>query len=276
MCGVEPNRRLDHAAIKSGLWPPSKIGNNEMPTVRLQKFLADAGICSRRHAETMIADGRVKVNGAVVTEMGVKVDPAVDMVEADGLAVQQADGRDYIYIAVNKPKGYVSSCAQNNAKLVVDLVDIDKRVYPVGRLDKDSTGLILLTNDGRLHLEMSHPSFDHEKEYEVWLRNPVMPGAVRKLREGLMLDGVKTRPAKVTVLMSTHVRMVLQEGRNRQIRRMFKKVDNEVVALKRVRFGNIRLGDLKEGRWRYLTAKEVGGLLKGLGNAADAKNARAE
>lgn len=247
-----------------------------MNTIRLQKFLADAGVCSRRHGETMIAAGHVRVNGVVVTEMGVKVDPAEDRVKADGVVVKLAPEQEYVYIAVNKPKGYVSSCAQDNAKLVVDLVDIDKRVYPVGRLDKDSTGLILLTNDGRLHLEMSHPSYDHEKEYEVWLRDPVMPGAVRKLREGLLLDGVKTRPAKVTVLMSTHVRMVLQEGRNRQIRRMFKKVGNEVVALKRIRFGNIRLGHLKEGGWRYLTEKEVGGLLKGLKKTPDVKKKAVE
>lgn len=247
-----------------------------MTEVRLQKFLADAGVCSRRHAEAMIAAGRVRVNGAVVTEMGLKVEPCADKVEVDGAAVKPAETPGYVYIAVNKPKGYVSSCAQRNARLVVDLVGIDKRVYPVGRLDKDSTGLILLTNDGRLHLEMSHPSFDHEKEYEVWLREPVMPGAVRKLREGLLLDGVKTRPAKVTVLMSTHVRMVLQEGRNRQIRRMFKKVGNEVVALKRIRFGNINLGNLKEGGWRYLTAKEVKSLLQGLQKTAVAKKNAAE
>lgn len=247
-----------------------------MTEVRLQKFLADAGVCSRRHGEAMIAAGRVRVNGAVVTEMGLKVEPLADKVEVDGAVVKPPATPDYVYIAVNKPKGYVSSCAQRNARLVVDLVDIEQRVYPVGRLDKDSTGLILLTNDGRLHLEMSHPSFDHEKEYEVWLREPVMPGAVRKLREGLLLDGVKTRPAKVTVLMSTHVRMVLQEGRNRQIRRMFKKVGNEVVALKRIRFGNINLSNLKEGGWRYLTAKEVEGLLKGLKKTSVAKKLTAE
>lgn len=247
-----------------------------MTEVRLQKFLADAGVCSRRHGEALIAAGRVRVNGAVVTEMGFKVEPLADNVEVDGAVVKPIDAPDYVYIAVNKPKGYVSSCAQNNARLVVDLVDIDKRVYPVGRLDKDSTGLILLTNDGRLHLEMSHPSFDHEKEYEVWLREPVMPGAVRKLREGVLLDGVKTRPAKVTVLMSTHVRMVLQEGRNRQIRRMLKKVGNEVVALKRIRFSNINLGNLKEGGWRYLTAKEVTGLLQGLKKTSVAKKHTAE
>lgn len=242
-----------------------------MTEIRLQKFLADAGVCSRRHGETMITAGRVAVNGVVVTEMGVKVDPAMDQVLVDGVEVKPLSEPEYVYIAVNKPKGYVSSCAQDNAKLVIDLVKIDKRVYPVGRLDKDSTGLILLTNDGRLHLEMSHPSFDHEKEYEVWLREPVMPGAVRKLREGVVLDGSKTRPAKVTVLMSTHVRMVLQEGRNRQIRRMFKKVGNEVIALKRIRFGNVRLGDLKEGGWRYLSTKEVAGLLQGLGKPRTVK-----
>lgn len=245
-----------------------RLHGEKMGAVRLQKFLADAGVCSRRHGEALITAGRVAVNGAVVTEMGVKVDPSLDRVELDGQLVEPPLEPEYVYYAVNKPKGYVSSCAQTNAKLVVDLAPKDKRVFPVGRLDKDSTGLILLTNDGRLHLEMSHPSYDHEKEYEVWLRDPVLPGAVRKLREGVALDGIKTRPAKVTVIMSTHVRMVLQEGRNRQIRRMFKKVGNEVTALKRIRFGNIKLGDLKEGQWRRLSDKEIKGLLQGLKQSA--------
>lgn len=235
-----------------------------MDEIRLQKFLADAGVCSRRCGETMIAEGRVAVNGVTVTEMGVKVKPGVDAVTLDGAVVALPLTPRYVYYAVNKPKGYVSSCAQKNAKLVVDLAPKDQRVFPVGRLDKDSSGLILLTNDGRLHLELSHPSFDHEKEYDVWLRDPVMPGAVRMLREGVMLDGRKTRPARIIVVMSNHVRVVLQEGRNRQIRRMFQKVGNEVVALKRIRFGNIKLNNLKEGQWRGLTDKEVAGLFKGL------------
>lgn len=234
-----------------------------MANLRLQKFLADAGVCSRRHGETLIAEGRVAVNGIVVTEMGVKVDPAVDEITLDGMPVTMPETPQFVYYAVNKPKGYVSSCAQNNARLVVDLVPCDIRIYPVGRLDKDSTGLILLTNDGRLHLEMSHPSYDHEKEYDVWLRNPVTPGVVHKLKNGVMLDGVKTRPAKIKVIAPTYVRMVLQEGRNRQIRRMFQKVGNHVLELKRIRFGGLRLGNLPEGQYRRLTVNEVNELLKG-------------
>lgn len=234
--------------------------------MRLQKYLALAGVCSRRHGEEMIAGGRVRVNGAVVTEMGFKVDSTTDEVLFDDRPVILPLEPQFVYYAVNKPKGYVSSCAQGNAKLVVDLAPKDVRVYPVGRLDKDSTGLILLTNDGRLHLELSHPSYDHEKEYEVWLKAPVAAGALRKIKEGLNLDGVKTRPVKLKVLGPNQVRMVLQEGRNRQIRRMFQKVGNEVTALKRIRFANIRLGNLKEGQWRALTAKEVEDLLAGLGN----------
>lgn len=233
--------------------------------MRLQKYLALAGVCSRRRGEEMIAGGRVRVNGAVVTEMGFKVDSSADEVLFDDQRVDLPAEPQFVYYAVNKPKGYVSSCAQDNAKLVVDLAPKDVRVYPVGRLDKDSTGLILLTNDGRLHLELSHPSFDHEKEYEVWLKTSVAQGALHKIRTGLNLDGTKTRPVKLRVLGPNHVLMVMQEGRNRQIRRMFQKVGNEVIALKRVRFANIKLGNLKEGQYRALTAKEVEGLLGGLG-----------
>lgn len=238
-----------------------------MTNIRLQKYLADAGVCSRRHGEAMIAAGRVKVNGHVVTEMGLKVEPGLDDVLLDDAPVALPITLEYVYIALNKPKGYVSSCAQANVKVVVDLVPTDHRVFPVGRLDKDSTGLILLTNDGRLHLEMSHPSFDHEKEYEVLLKQPVPAGVLRKLREGVMLDGVRTRPAKISVLKPELVRVTLQEGRNRQIRRMFKKVGNEVLELKRIRFGNVRLGGLKDGQWRYLTPQETQELLAGLGRS---------
>ncbi|MEA1946053.1 MAG: pseudouridine synthase, partial [Thermodesulfobacteriota bacterium] len=144
------------------------------------------------------------------------------------------------------------------------LVVIPERIYPVGRLDKDSTGLLLLTNDGRLHHRLSHPSFDHEKEYEVTVASHITDGALRSLEKGLPVMGTKTRPAKIKRLSSKRFRIVLKEGRNRQIRRMVGKVGGRVIGLKRIRISNIKLGRLSEGSWRYLGKKEKEGLLSNL------------
>ena len=228
--------------------------------MRLQKFLASAGVCSRRKGERIIKEGRVKVNGVSVSELGSKVDSDKDFVELDGQPVSVKFKP--IYIALNKPKGYVSSCYQKNQKTVTDLVDIPERVYPVGRLDKNSTGLLLLTNDGHLHYRLSHPSFNHEKEYEVTVAKPLLEGALRKLAQGLPLMGTKTRPARVKRISSQCFLIVLQEGKNRQIRRMLRKVGNQVTDLKRIRIANIKLGSLPAGRWRYIVKREKDQLLK--------------
>ena len=228
--------------------------------MRLQKFLSAAGFSSRRQGEEFIKEGRVKVNDVVVTELGTKVDPECDRVEVDG--TQLSLNQKLVYIVLNKPKGYITSCDQKNARLVVDLVDIPQRVYPIGRLDKDSTGLLLLTNDGRLHHRLSHPSFDHEKEYEVSTAKPIPAGALKKLEKGIPLMGRKTRPTRIQRLSSNRIRMVLQEGRNRQIRRMLRKVGNQVKQLHRTRISNIKISDLKHGAWRHLTGKETAQLLK--------------
>jgi 23S rRNA pseudouridine2605 synthase/23S rRNA pseudouridine2604 synthase len=233
-----------------------------MTEMRLQKFLSRAGICSRRKGEEYIKAGWVKVNGKIVTELGVKVDPERDAVEVDSDAIRSDSAPTYI--ALNKPRGYVSSCHQQNEKIVLDLLEISERVYPVGRLDKDSTGLLLLTNDGRLHHRLSHPSFNHEKEYEVTVAKPLPGGALRKLAQGLPMMGTRTRPARVKRISSRRFRIVLQEGKNRQIRRMVRKVGNQVVDLKRIRIANIELASLPPGRWRHLAAKEKDELLKSL------------
>ena len=230
-----------------------------MPLMRLQKFLSIAGFCSRRKGEEYIKEGLVKVNGKTVLELGTKVDPQNDRIEVNGTLVQ-ADQKP-VYIALNKPGEYVTSCDHPGEKIVLDLVDIPERIYPVGRLDKDSTGLLLLTNDGRLHHRLSHPSFDHEKEYEVTVASQITDGALRSLEKGLPLMGTKTRPAKVKRLSSKRFRIVLKEGRNRQIRRMVGKVGGRVIGLKRIRISNIKLGRLSEGSWRYLGEKEKDGLL---------------
>jgi 23S rRNA pseudouridine2605 synthase/23S rRNA pseudouridine2604 synthase len=233
-----------------------------MAEMRLQKFLSRAGICSRRKGEEYIIAGWVKVNGKIVTELGVKVDPERDAVEVDSDAIRSDSAP--IYIALNKPRGYVSSCHQPNEKIVLDLLDISERVYPVGRLDKDSSGLLLLTNDGRLHHRLSHPSFNHEKEYEVTVAKPLPGGALRKLAKGLPMMGTRTRPARVKRISARRFRIVLQEGKNRQIRRMVRKVGNQVVDLKRIRIANIELASLPLGRWRHLAAKEKDELLRSL------------
>lgn len=225
-----------------------------MSQMRLHKFLSQAGVCSRRQAERHILDGRVRVNAVVVDRLGTRVDPAADRVQIDGRTVRLKNDR--IYIMLNKPKGYVTSCRQPGDKTVMDLVDVSERIYPVGRLDRDSTGLVLLTNDGRLHHRLSHPSFDHEKAYIVTVARPIDNGALRRMAQGLTISGTKTRPARIERISGRRFRMVLKEGRNRQIRRMVGKVGNQVTDLKRIRMAHLRLGDLPPGRWRHLSPAE--------------------
>jgi 23S rRNA pseudouridine2605 synthase/23S rRNA pseudouridine2604 synthase len=227
--------------------------------MRLQKFLSAAGICSRRRGEAFIKAGRVSVNGRIIVELGTKIDPENDQVSFDGKPVkyeQPLDEQPLVYIVLNKPVDYVTSCRHPGEKIVLDLVDIAQRVYPIGRLDKDSTGLLLLTNDGRLHHKLSHPSFDHEKEYDVTVAKPITDGALQKLAAGLPMMESKTRPARVQRITSRQFRIILKEGKNRQVRRMVRKVGNQVKMLKRIRVAGIKLGRLPPGKWRHLTAKE--------------------
>ncbi|MBC2714150.1 MAG: rRNA pseudouridine synthase [Desulfobacteraceae bacterium] len=235
--------------------------------IRLQKYLSGAGICSRRKGEEYIKSGRIKVNGEVVTQLGVQVDPEKDQVEVDGNIVR--DNQQLIYIMLNKPQGYITSRSHRGKKIVFDLVNVQQRLNPVGRLDKDSTGLLLLTNDGRLHQRLTHPSFDHEKEYEVEVLKPIDDKALFQFEKGLLLDGVKTRPASVGRINGRKFRIILKEGRKRQIRRMVEMAGNQVVNLHRIRISNLRLRNLKMGRWRYLTEKEIKALLKSCNITAD-------
>ena len=223
--------------------------------LRLQKFLSIAGICSRRHGEKMILDGKVFVNGRAVTELGTKVDPRIELVEIDGKPVQIQQRP--VYIVLNKPPGYVTSCDQPGEKLVTDLVNIPERIYPVGRLDKDSCGLLLLTNDGALHHRLSHPSFNHEKEYRVTLTAPVSDMDLNKMAAGMFLMGSRTRPAKIQRISLRKFRIILKEGKNRQIRRMVQKIGKEVLKLERIRIAGIRLKNLEAAAWRYLTEQEI-------------------
>jgi 23S rRNA pseudouridine2605 synthase len=225
--------------------------------MRLQKFLAHAGICSRRKAEAYIQEKRVQVNGEIIDSPGLKIDPEKDSVVFDSQTVTLKENKKHIYIALNKPVGYVTSCSQKNTKIVLDLIDIRERIYPVGRLDKDSKGLILLTDDGQLHNKVSHPSFNHEKVYLVKTTHPLSKNGLNQLRNGVVVDGRMTRKCRVQQLSRNRFKITLKEGRNRQIRKMVGKIGNQVDTLQRIKMANINLGKLKEGQWRYLTQKEI-------------------
>jgi 23S rRNA pseudouridine2605 synthase/23S rRNA pseudouridine2604 synthase len=230
-----------------------------MALVRLQKFLSEAGACSRRQGEAHILAGDVRVNNRVVTALGTKVDPETDRVHLGGVRVTRPN--QHIYVMLNKPEGVVSSCDHRGEPVVTDLVNLPQRLFPVGRLDKDSSGLLLLTNDGRIHHRLSHPSFDHEKEYDVTVLRSLSKAALKTFERGMPLSGAMTRPARVRRLSRHRFRIVLKEGRNRQIRRMVKQVGNKVARLKRIRVADLRLGGLRKGNWRHLTAAEVRTLL---------------
>jgi 23S rRNA pseudouridine2605 synthase len=225
--------------------------------MRLQKYLAHAGLCSRRKAEEYILNGQIRVNHEVVTQLGTKIDPEKDRIFFDNKPIILKQQSPKIYIAINKPVGVVTSCSQQKAKIVLDLIDIDERIYPVGRLDKDSKGLLLLINDGDLHNKLSHPSFNHEKEYIVTTARSISDAALKDMEQGMVIDKVKTRKAKIRRLSNNKFSITLKQGRNRQIRKMVGKTGNKVDILKRTRIKNINLGNLKEGQWRYLSQKEI-------------------
>lgn len=222
---------------------------------RAQKALAAAGVASRRVCEEMIEDGRVLINGEVAT-LGDKVDPSVDELRVDGAVVSIDSTRRTVLL--NKPKGVISTASDTHDRdTVVDLVDADIRLYPIGRLDADSEGLILLTNDGGLTQRLTHPSFGVEKEYLVSVTGNPSRGVLRELREGVELEDGRTSPAKVSELSPGLLRIVIHEGRNRQVRRMCSAVGHDVTRLVRSRIGGLSDPALKPGEWRDLTASEV-------------------
>lgn len=228
--------------------------------VRLQKFIAKSGVCSRRKAEEFILQGKVRVNDEIITQMGVTVNPDKDIVYVNGKKIKPEDEK--VYIILNKPPGYVSSCEHKGKKIILDLINVKERIYPVGRLDLNSRGLIILTNDGPLHNKLSHPSFDHEKEYIVQTNIPITNGELKKLSNGVVIDGRKTRKAIVKKRGKDSYTFILKEGRNRQIRKMVETLNKKVSDLKRVRMASIKLGDLKQGKWRYMNKEEIKNLKK--------------
>ncbi len=230
-------------------------------SMRLQKFLAHAGVASRRAAETLIESGHVRVNNQVVTTMGTKVDPRRDTVAVDGKRVQLP--QKHVYIMLNKPR-YVLSTTRDgwgDRKTALDLVDVPTRVFPVGRLDFESEGLVLLTDDGELAQKLTHPSFQHEREYEVLLKsNPDRETLRRWQAGGFEVDGKPVARMKVERLRSdtpNWLRIILTEGRKRQIREVAAQLGHSVITLVRVRFGPLKLSHLKPGAWRHLSPREV-------------------
>lgn len=232
---------------------------------RLQKILSARGIASRRKAEEYILQGLVTVNGKVA-ELGQKADPETDVIEVAGKVMEER--AEMLYYLLHKPVGIVTTNASTpDQKTVRDLIpkDLRDKIVPVGRLDKDSEGLLLLTNDGVLAYRLTHPKFDHEKEYEVTTKDNVTEGMLAKLRKGVMLDGSLTKPAKIEKTSPYSYRIILTEGRNRQIRRMTERVGGEVVRLKRVRIMNIVDDALRPEKIRPLTKAEKEALLASVG-----------
>lgn len=230
--------------------------------MRLAKFLAHGGVASRRKAEEIIAKGLVTVGGEVVT------DPARDVGEEDDVRVNgapvAAEAREVW--AVNKPVGVVSTAREPGSRTpVVDLVETEARLYPVGRLDADSSGLLLLTNDGELANRLTHPRYEVPKAYVVRLKTPIGDRELKRLQNGVELEDGPTAPTQVKRLSEREIEIVLREGRNRQVRRMLEAIGNEVVALRRVRFGPLELGKLKEGAARRLSNDEIARLREAAG-----------
>ncbi|PIE74802.1 MAG: pseudouridine synthase [Deltaproteobacteria bacterium] len=228
--------------------------------VRIQKFISESGYCSRRKAEELISKGQVKVNSVIIKEFGIKIDPFKDVIEIKNKRLSY--GEKKVYIALNKPPGYVSSCHHRGKKIILDLVSIRERVYPAGRLDMQSRGLILLTNDGKLHHTLSHPSFNHEKEYIVRTDIPLTNAEIKRLENGIIIDGKKTRKAVIKKKGKALYLFIIKEGRNRQIRKMISSLNKKILDLKRTRISSIKLEGLKEGTWRYLNKNEISLLKK--------------
>lgn len=224
--------------------------------------MAHAGLGSRRHCEKMIRQGRVKVNGRRVT-LGDKADPANDTITVDGKTIEPAE-TDFIYIALNKPKGVISSLEDEldqERTTVRDLIDLPGHIYPVGRLDKQSEGLMLMTNDGNLAHKLTHPRYGHEKRYDVLVEGAMPDAVIDRWRRGVQLDGKKTIPAVIEVVQrsqdSTRLKVVLREGKKRQIRRIAADFGHPVMRLVREQIGPLTLGSLQPGKWRHLRPDEV-------------------
>ncbi len=232
-----------------------------MAETRINKYLASLGLASRRQVDEFIEQGQIKVNGQPA-ELGMKIDPSIDEIEFKGKKFPLEKREEKEYWKVYKPVGVISTTDDpREREAVVDLVDTEARVYPVGRLDKDSEGLLLLTNDGELTYKLTHPKFEIEKEYVVWFNGELTEEGLKMIKEGVILSDGMTSPARVQVIRNIENRglfkIILTEGKNREIRRVAAKVGLTVTRLKRVRMGSLKLGTLQPGEVKKLTEKEV-------------------
>lgn len=220
--------------------------------IRLNKYIAECGICSRRNADNLISSGKVKLNGNVVTELGTKIDEDKDEVEINNKKIIKEN--TYVYIMLNKPKGYVTtSKEQFGRKSVLDLIDTNFRVYPIGRLDMYTEGLLLLTNDGEFANKMMHPKNKIEKTYIAKVSGNITEEKLLSLKNGVDIGGYITKTAKVRLLNTgNEIEIIISEGKNRQVRKMCEAVDLRVLNLKRVKIGNLNLGNLKIGKYKFL------------------------
>ena len=235
---------------------------------RLQKLMAHAGIASRRECERLIEKGHVRVNGRVA-KVGDKADPNKDRIEFKGQVLPGSKQEEHVYIALNKPKGVISSLEDElgeGRRVVRDLIPVPGHLYPVGRLDKQSEGLILMTNDGNLAHKLTHPRYGHTKKYKVVIEGKISQDNLEKWRKGVYLDGRRTAPADIKIMQTgpnfTRLEIIMREGRKRQIRRISNMLGHPVNQLVREEIGPLQLGNLKTGDWRHLDPKEVEALQK--------------
>ena len=233
---------------------------------RLQKYLAQCGVASRRKCEELILQGRIQVNGVTVTELGTKINPEKDKIKFDGKDVKQS--QKLVYILLNKPIGYVTTADdQFGRDTVLDLVKVKERIVPVGRLDMYTSGALILTNDGDFVYQVTHPKHEIEKTYTVTIKGIVQNNEVEQLRSGVKIDDYITKPARVKILKTdtekdiSRLEITIHEGKNRQVRKMCEAIGRKVLALHRSKIGNLGVKDLELGKWRYLNSKEVKGIL---------------
>ena len=240
--------------------------------LRLQKYIADQGLASRRRAERLIGEGKVKVNDKIITKLGTKVDPTKDKIEVQSQKSALPENNQKVYIILNKPIDYISSASHAQGKSVLDLINnhnylgrpkksVNARLYPVGRLDKDSEGLILLTNDGALANRLTHPRYEHEKEYEVVIDRPLTRDAKFILTKGMSVADENYQGIKINREFNkgrkTIVTIILKEGKNRQIRKMFGALGYNIITLRRTRLGKLKLGVLPVGKWRLAKLSDI-------------------
>jgi len=232
---------------------------NEDKLTRLNKFIASSGTASRRKIDELILQGRVTVNSKTVVELGSRIDPEKDIVKLDGESIRKKN--NFIYILLYKPAGYITSTKdEKNRRTVMDLVGINQRIYPVGRLDYETEGLLLLTNDGELANCLMHPKFEINKTYFVKLNRPIDEKAFQRLQKGILLEGRRTNPARINIIPNTgrtQIKVSIHEGRNRQVRKMIESVGLFVRKLRRTEYANLNDNGLKVGKWRFLNAKEI-------------------